>query len=110
MFGVGATEMAGVLATGEIWIKVPETIMIEWQGQLPRGVTAKDMMLKSCTRLGMDGGQYQAVEYAGSAVRALNMQERMTLSNMAAELGAQAGLIAPDETTAEWLRGVGGCR
>jgi 3-isopropylmalate/(R)-2-methylmalate dehydratase large subunit len=107
MFGVGATEMAGVLATGEIWIKVPETIMIEWQGQLPRGVTAKDMMLKSCTRLGMDGGQYQAVEYAGPAVRALGMQERMTLSNMAAELGAQAGLIAPDETTAEWLRGVG---
>jgi 3-isopropylmalate/(R)-2-methylmalate dehydratase large subunit len=108
MFGVGATEMAGVLATGEIWIKVPETIMIEWEGQLPRGVTAKDMMLKSCTRLGMDGGQYQAVEYAGSAVRALSMQERMTLSNMAAELGAQAGLIAPDETTAEWLRDVGG--
>jgi 3-isopropylmalate/(R)-2-methylmalate dehydratase large subunit len=108
MFGVGATEMAGVLATGEIWIKVPETIMIEWEGQLPRGVTAKDMMLKSCTRLGMDGGQYQAVEYAGSAVRALSMQERMTLSNMAAELGAQAGLIAPDQTTAEWLRDVGG--
>jgi len=107
MFGVGATEMAGVLATGEIWIKVPETIMIEWEGQLPRGVTAKDMMLKSCARLGMDGGQYQAIEYSGSAVRALDMQERMTLSNMAAELGAQAGLIAPDETTAEWLRGVG---
>ncbi|GAB4347278.1 MAG: 3-isopropylmalate dehydratase large subunit [Oricola sp.] len=108
MFGVGATEMAGVLATGEIWIKVPETIMIEWNGRLPRGVTAKDMMLKSCARLGMDGGQYQAVEYVGPAVRALSMQERMTLSNMAAELGAQAGLIAPDETTAEWLRSAGG--
>jgi 3-isopropylmalate/(R)-2-methylmalate dehydratase large subunit len=108
MFGVGATEMAGVLATGEIWIKVPETIMIVWDGQLRPGVTAKDMMLKSCSRLGMDGGKYQAVEYSGTAVRTLSMQERMTLSNMAAELGAQAGLIAPDETTAEWLRGVGG--
>ena len=108
MFGVGATEMAGVLATGEIWIKVPDTILIEWQNRLSPGVTAKDMMLALCGRLGMDGGQYQAVEYAGEAIRALSMQERMTLSNMAAELGAQAGLIAPDETTARWLKGVGG--
>lgn len=108
MFGIGATEMAGVLATGEIWIKVPGTILIEWQGRLPLGVTAKDMMLATCGRLGMDGGQYQAVEYGGEAVRALGMQERMTLSNMAAELGAQAGLIAPDETTAAWLESIGG--
>jgi 3-isopropylmalate/(R)-2-methylmalate dehydratase large subunit len=109
MFGVGATEMAGVLATGEIWIRVPGTILIEWTGRLPPGVTAKDMMLHLCARLGMDGGRYQAVEYAGEAVRALSMQERMTLSNMAAELGAQAGLIAPDQTTLDWLaeRGVG---
>lgn len=108
MFGVGATEMAGVLATGEVWIRVPGTILLEWTGRLGAGVTAKDMMLATCARLGMDGGQYQAVEYAGEAVRALSMQERMTLSNMAAELGAQAGLIAPDETTAQWLAGVGG--
>ncbi len=108
MFGVGATEMAGVLVTGEIWIKVPGTILIEWQNHLSPGVTAKDMMLALCARLGMDGGQYQAVEYAGDAIEALSMQERMTLSNMAAELGAQAGLIAPDETTAGWLEGVGG--
>ena len=108
MFGVGATEMAGVLATGEIWLKVPETILIEWQNRLSPGVLAKDMMLALCGRLGMDGGRYQAVEYAGEAVRALSMQERMTLSNMAAELGAQAGLIAPDETTRDWLENVGG--
>jgi len=108
MFGVGATEMAGVLATGQLWIKVPSTILIEWQNRLSPGVTAKDMTLSLCARLGMDGGQYQAVEYAGDAIRALSMQERMTLSNMAAELGAQAGLIAPDETTADWLKGVGG--
>ncbi|MEZ5808942.1 MAG: 3-isopropylmalate dehydratase large subunit [Zhengella sp.] len=108
MFGIGATEMAGVLATGEIWIKVPETILIEWRGRLGAGVTAKDMMLAACARLGMDGGQYQAIEYTGEAVRALSMQARMTLSNMAAELGAQAGLIAPDETTAAWLAAMGG--
>lgn len=108
MFGVGATEMAGVLATGEIWIKVPGTILIEWRNRLSEGVTAKDIMLALCGRLGMDGGQYQAVEYTGEAIAALSMQERMTLSNMAAELGAQAGLIAPDETTAGFLENVGG--
>jgi 3-isopropylmalate/(R)-2-methylmalate dehydratase large subunit len=103
MFGIGATEMAGVLATGEIWLRVPETILIEWKNRLGKGVVAKDMMLALCGRLGMGGGKYEAVEYTGEAVRALSMQERMTMSNMAAELGAQAGLIAPDRTTADWL-------
>lgn len=107
MFGIGATEMAGVLATGEIWIKVPNTIRIDWSGQLSPMVTAKDMMLAACGRLGMDGGRYGAVEYTGSAVRALGMQDRMTLSNMTAELGGQAGLIAPDQVTAEWLAQAG---
>lgn len=108
MFGIGATEMAGVLATGEIWLKVPGTILIEWQNRLSQGVTAKDIMLALCGRLGMDGGQYQAVEYTGGAISALSMQERMTLSNMAAELGAQVGLIAPDTTTEAYLESVGG--
>ena len=107
MFGIGATEMAGVLATGEIWIKVPQTILIEWENTLPRGVVAKDMMLATCKVIGMDGGQYQAIEYTGEAIAALSMQERMTLSNMAAELGAQAGLIAPDKTTADFIRAAG---
>lgn len=107
MFGVGATEMAGVLATGEIWLKVPQTILIEWKNRLSQGVTAKDIMLALCGKLGMDGGQYQAVEYTGEAISALSMQERMTLSNMAAELGAQAGLIAPDATTTAFLEQTG---
>ena len=107
MFGIGATEMAGVLATGEIWLRTPDTIRIEWSGRLADGVVAKDIMLFLCARLGMDGGDYQAIEYAGDAVTALDMQERMTLSNMAAELGAQAGLIAPDATTAAYLRAAG---
>ncbi|MBO6836556.1 MAG: 3-isopropylmalate dehydratase large subunit [Alphaproteobacteria bacterium] len=108
MFGVGATDMAGVLATGETWLKMPETILIRWGGRLSDGVSAKDMMLHACTRLGMDGGDYQVVQYDGDGVRALSMTERMTLSNMAAELGAMTGLIAPDTVTAEYIAAAGG--
>lgn len=107
MFGVGATEMCGVLATGEIWLRVPETIEIRWQGKLGPGVSAKDMILATCARLGMDGGRYQAVQYTGDAIEGLAMQERMTLCNMAAELGAQAGLIAPDGVTRDYLLAAG---
>jgi len=107
MFGVGATEMLGVVVTGEIWLRVPDTILIEWDGRFGAGVGAKDVMLFLCTRLGLDGGRYQAVEYAGSAIRALPMQERMTLANMTAELGGQTGLIAPDDTTRAYLAQAG---
>ncbi|MGE0799617.1 MAG: 3-isopropylmalate dehydratase large subunit [Lautropia sp.] len=107
MFGIGATEMLGVVVTGEIWVKVPETIRIEWAGRLPAAVTAKDMMLKVIGEMGINGGRYQAMEYAGPAVRALSMAERMTMSNMSAELGAQVGLIAPDNVTCDWLRSFG---
>jgi 3-isopropylmalate/(R)-2-methylmalate dehydratase large subunit len=107
MFGVGATEMLGVIVTGEIWLKVPQTIRMHWAGRLAEGVAAKDMMLYLCARFGLDGGQYQAVEYAGEAVAALGMQERMTLANMTAELGGQAGLVAPDEVARDFLASVG---
>lgn len=107
MFGIGATEMLGVCVTGQIWVQVPRTLRLQWAGRLQPGVSAKDMMLHTIARLGMNGGQYQAVEFAGSAVRALSMPERMTLSNMSAELGAQAGLIAADDTTCDWLKAVG---
>lgn len=107
MFGIGATEMLGVLVTGEIWLKVPETIRLEWRGRFSRGVCAKDVMLFLCGRFGMDGGQYQAVEFAGEAIRHMPMQERMTLSNMTAEFGGQVGLIAPDQVTFEYLRSRG---
>ena len=107
MFGIGATEMLGVMVTGEIWVQVPRTLRMRWEGQLSPGVCAKDMMLHMIARFGMNGGQYQAVEFAGQAVMALNMQERMTLSNMSAEMGAQAGLIAADDTTCAYLRSVG---
>jgi 3-isopropylmalate/(R)-2-methylmalate dehydratase large subunit len=104
MFGVGATEMLGVLVTGEIWLKVPHSIAMDFSGRLAPGVSAKDIMLFLIGRFGMDGGQYQAVEYRGAAIRALPMQERMTLCNKAAELGAQTGLIASDEVTREFLK------
>lgn len=107
MFGIGATDMAGVLVSGEIWLKVPETILIRCEGELRRGVAAKDMMLALCARLGMDGGDYQVIEYAGPAIAALPMAERMTLCNMAAELGAQTGIIAGDKITAAAIREAG---
>ncbi len=107
MFGIGSTEMLGVVVTGEIWVQVPRTLRMRWGKRLAPGVTAKDMMLHMIGRFGMNGGQYQAVEFAGPAVQALSMQERMTLSNMSAEMGSQVGLIAPDEVTRDWLAGVG---
>jgi len=104
MFGVGATEMLGVLVTGEIWLKVPHTIVMDFDGALQLGVSAKDMMLFLIGRFGLDGGQYQAVEYRGAAIRKLPMQERMTLCNMTAELGGQTGLIASDKVTEDFLK------
>lgn len=107
MFGIGATEMLGVVVTGKIWVQVPRTLRMQWNGKLQQGVSAKDMMLHMIGKFGMNGGQYQAIEFSGPAVMALSMQERMTLSNMSAELGAQAGLIAADEVTLQYLQQVG---
>jgi 3-isopropylmalate/(R)-2-methylmalate dehydratase large subunit len=107
MFGIGATEMLGVVVTGEIWVRVPMTLRMRWDGQLAPGVMAKDMALHMIGRFGMNGGDYQALEFCGPTVQALSMQERMTLSNLSAEMGAQAGLVAPDETTRQWLLAAG---
>lgn len=107
MFGVGSTEMLGVVVSGEIWVQVPQTLAMQWDGRLAYGVTAKDMALAMIGRFGMNGGRYQAVEFCGEAVRALSMQERMTLSNMSAELGSQVGLIAPDQVTLDYLHAAG---
>jgi 3-isopropylmalate/(R)-2-methylmalate dehydratase large subunit len=107
MFGIGSTEMLGVVVTGEIWVRVPQTIRMWWDSRLPVGLTAKDMMLHMIGQFGMNGGDYQAVEFCGPAVQALSMQERMTMSNMSAEMGAQVGLIAPDEVTQDWLMKTG---
>jgi len=103
MFAVGTTEMLGVLVDGTTWVRVPQTVFMRWSGRLAFGVTAKDMMLSMIGRFGMNGMHDQAVEYCGEAVSALSMSERMTLANMSAELGAQVGLIAPDDETRSWL-------
>ncbi len=99
--------MLWVVVTGEIWIRVPRTIRYRFDGALADGVTAKDLMLMLIGRFGMNGGDYQAVEFCGSAIEALPMPERMTMSNMSAELGAQAGLIHADQVTAQALSAAG---
>jgi len=104
MIGVGATEMTGVLATGEIWVRVPETVRIEITGRLGAGVAAKDVDLWLCGALGIMGANYQVTEYSGPGVTAMSAQERMTLCNMAAELGAKTGIVAPDGETARALK------
>jgi 3-isopropylmalate/(R)-2-methylmalate dehydratase large subunit len=107
MFGVGSTEMLGVVVTGQLWVRVPQTYLMKWHKRLQTGVTAKDMMLYMIGKFGINGGNYQAVEFAGEAVQALSMQERMTMSNMSAEMGSQVGLIAPDTVTRDWLATTG---
>ena len=107
MFGIGATEMLGVCVTGQIWVQVPRTLRMHWSGRLQNGVAAKDMMLHMIGRFGMNGGNYQAIEFSGTTVQSLSMAERMTLSNMSAEMGAQVGLIAADATTLNHLQALG---
>jgi 3-isopropylmalate/(R)-2-methylmalate dehydratase large subunit len=107
MAGFGAIEMTGVMVTGEIWTRVPETLRVDWTGELPKGVVAKDMMLFLCGALGVQNA-FKVVEYGGEAVEALPMQERLVLTNMAAELGAETGLIAPDAVTLAAIREGGG--
>jgi 3-isopropylmalate/(R)-2-methylmalate dehydratase large subunit len=102
MIGIGATEMAGVLITGEIWVRVPATIAVTIDGTLPAAVAAKDILLHLCATLGMNN-DYRVIEFGGATVRQMAMEERMTLCNMSAELGAKAGLIASDATTARWI-------
>jgi 3-isopropylmalate/(R)-2-methylmalate dehydratase large subunit len=107
MFGIGATEMAGVMATGEIWVKVPETHLVCWRGRLAHGVVAKDMMLKLCREMKLGTIRYGVAQYTGEAISAMPMDERMVLTNMAAELGAQTGIIEPDATTLAALKAAG---
>ncbi len=103
MVGIGATEMTGVLVTGEIWVRVPENVRLEITGALGPGVSAKDVILKICGDHGIMGFNYQLVEYCGAAVTAMSAQDRMTLTNMAAEIGAKTGIIAPDGKTRNLL-------
>ncbi len=104
-FGIGATEVAHVLATQTIWQMRPKTMRITVTGALGPGITAKDLALNWIAKLGADGASGYAIEYAGPVVRALSMEGRMTLCNLSIEGGGRLGMIAPDETTFDYVRG-----
>lgn len=104
--GYGATDMAAIAVTGETWLVVPCSVCIEWFGVFSDGVVAKDAMLYLCRQLGLDNA-FKAIEYTGTAVESMTMYERMVLCNMAAELGADTALVAPDETTLAYLAQMG---
>ena len=104
-FGIGTSEVEHVLATQTLPLKPFKTMAITVEGDLADGVTAKDIVLAVIARIGTGGGQGYVLEYRGSAIRALSMEARMTVCNMSIEAGARAGMIAPDETTFEYLRG-----
>jgi 3-isopropylmalate/(R)-2-methylmalate dehydratase large subunit len=101
--GIGATEMASVWATGELWLKVPETLRLVLSGLLPQGTTAKDAILRVIGDLGADGADYMCVEFVGQVVDSLSIAGRMVLSNMSVEMGAKAGICFPDSKTEEFL-------
>ncbi|PAL11303.1 3-isopropylmalate dehydratase large subunit [Peribacillus simplex] len=105
--GIGSTEMVGVLLTGETWLKVPETIKVVWDGKIQHGVFSKDLVLKTIKDLGHAGATYQSLEFSGSSIKDLSIDERFVLSNMAVEAGAKTGLIEPDEKVVEFLRSKG---
>ena len=104
-FGIGTSEVEHVMATQTLPQSKPKTFRITVDGELPFGVTAKDIILDIIGKIGTDGATGYAVEYAGSAIRALSMEGRMTICNMSIEAGARAGMIAPDETTFAYLKG-----
>ncbi|GER82297.1 MAG: 3-isopropylmalate dehydratase large subunit [Thermogemmatispora sp.] len=103
--GMGSTDIGVAYATGRSWFRVPETINVRLTGQLQPGVYVKDVTLELVRRIGVDGANYRALEYSGPLVEALSVSERFTLCNMAIEMGAKTGLVAPDATTEAWLRG-----
>ena len=104
-FGIGTSEVEHVLATQCVAQTKPRTMRISVSGTLPEGTCAKDLILDIIRQVGTDGGTGHVIEYAGEAVRALTMEERMTLCNMSIECGARAGMVAPDETTFAYLKG-----
>jgi 3-isopropylmalate/(R)-2-methylmalate dehydratase large subunit len=105
--GIGATETAAVMATGKLWLKVPETLDVRVQGRLARRTGAKDVILKVIQTTGDDGAAYKAVEFHGDTIKAFPMNERFTLSNMTTEMGAKAGMIASDDATRRYLEQAG---
>jgi 3-isopropylmalate/(R)-2-methylmalate dehydratase large subunit len=103
--GVGSTDLAGAMAMGEVWFRVPESLKFDFRGELAPWVTGKDLILYTIGEIGVDGALYQAMEFAGSAIEDLSIEGRMTMANMAIEAGAKNGIMAPDEVTREYVTG-----
>jgi 3-isopropylmalate/(R)-2-methylmalate dehydratase large subunit len=103
--GVGSTDLAGAMATGEAWFRVPESHKFEFEGELGRYVTGKDIVLFTIGQIGVDGALYKAMEFTGSTIRGLSMDSRFTICNMAIEAGAKSGIIAPDDITKAYVEG-----
>src|SRR5262249_52317960 len=104
-FGIGTSEVEHVLATQALLQARPRTMRIRFVGELPFGVTAKDMVLGAIGRIGVAGGAGHVIEYAGPAVEALSLEGRLTVCNMSIEAGARAGMVAPDDTTFAYVEG-----
>ena len=105
--GVGSTDGAAAMASGKLWFKVPETIKVTFSGELQPGVFSKDLILALAGRIGADGATYMALEFHGPVIDALSVDARMTISNMAIEVGAKAGLMKADDKTLAWYEGRG---
>ncbi|MBN1842229.1 MAG: 3-isopropylmalate dehydratase large subunit [Deltaproteobacteria bacterium] len=101
--GVGSTDVAAAMITGEIWFKVPESIRLSYVGELKKWVTGKDLILHTIGDIGVDGATYRAMEFVGEVIEALPMSDRMTMANMAIEAGAKSGIIAPDQVTLDYI-------
>lgn len=103
--GVGSTDAAAAMATGEIWFRVPESMKFSFTGQPGKWVTGKDLILYTIGQIGVDGARYRAMEFAGDTIENLPMHERFTMCNMAIEAGGKSGIIAPDEKTRAFVEG-----
>ena len=102
--GIGSTDLAAALATGELWFKVPETMLFRLSGKLGKGVYAKDVILEIIRRIGVDGALYKAMEFTGELIDALSVESRMTICNMAIEAGGKSGIINPDQKTTDYVK------
>jgi 3-isopropylmalate/(R)-2-methylmalate dehydratase large subunit len=103
--GVGSTDLAAVMVKGECWFRVPDSIRLVYSGKLPQWITGKDLILHTIGDIGVDGARYMAMEFTGEAIQALPMADRFSMANMAVEAGAKNGIIAPDATTLDYVKG-----
>lgn len=102
--GVGSTDMAAAMATGEVWLKVPETIKFVYKGKPNKWVEGKDLILYTIGNIGVDGARYMAMEFTGGAIKSLSMDQRFTMANMAIEAGGKNGVIEPDDITVKYVK------